>query len=38
MTLLTASGVATTLHAAAQVFLPARQGSLQTEIRGFACV
>ena len=33
MTLLTASGVATTLDAvSAQVFLPARQGSLQTEI------
>jgi hypothetical protein len=33
MTLLTASGVATTLDAvAAQVFLPGRQGSLQTEI------
>lgn len=33
MTLLTASGVATTLEAvSAQVFLPARQGSLQTEI------
>lgn len=33
MTLLTASGVATTLDAvAAQVYLPARQGSLQSEI------